>query len=284
MKNIYLFGEIGYEITAITVRDQLEGIEPGSEIVVNIHSNGGSVFEGFAIASLLSSYKTTACVHGLAASMASYIALKCDSLEMAEGSQLMVHNPSSFAYGNAEDLKGQAELLDSIKSDMLDLYKSKLGDDAEKMLDSETWITAKQAIEMGIAKSSERKEVACFDLAVARASGTEKFGKEIHRTVAKYMNELAEAKIALDEKQISIEAQIEEIDLLKSALVDAEKEKKDALNRAETLAKSLSVAPVATQETNEPKTILEQYRSLSGMERTEFFAKNQKEILRLLKR
>jgi ATP-dependent protease ClpP protease subunit len=157
---VHMFGTIGADfwtgegITAKGLIDGLTavGVEKGAEIEVLIHSPGGDVFEGLAIMGVLNEYATRAVVMGLAASMASVIAVNCDELEMVAGSELMMHNPWMIAAGDAEGLRKQAEHLDQIKSSLVKAY-SKRFDEAEvsAIMDAETWMTAEFAVEKGVA-------------------------------------------------------------------------------------------------------------------------------------
>lgn len=136
-----------------TVNDVLEGIDgPGT---VRINSPGGLVFSGIAIHSMLSRMKgVTVRVEGLAASIASVIALAGSRLEMERGSMLMIHNPWNIAMGDAEELRKSADVLDKIKVSILDIYEAKTGQPRDlltEMMDEETWLTADEAVEWGFA-------------------------------------------------------------------------------------------------------------------------------------
>ena len=122
---VLLYGVIGDEVTALDLRNQLSenGLGPESELEVHIHSPGGSVFEGVAIVAALKDYNTVAVIDGLAASMASVIALACDEVEIADGAQIMVHNPWTFAFGDANELRKEAALLDQIRDDIIDTFE-----------------------------------------------------------------------------------------------------------------------------------------------------------------
>ena len=126
------------------------------EIHLHINSPGGSVFEGVAIFNLLADHDADVIVHidGLAASIASVIALAGDTVNIAENGMIMIHNPSVVAWGDSDVMRKQAEVLDQIKAAILNTYESrtKLGRDAlSAAMDEETWYSADEAISAGFA-------------------------------------------------------------------------------------------------------------------------------------
>ena len=142
-------------ISASDVSDVLDGLpESVSEIVLRINSPGGEVFEGVSILNMLRAHsaRVVAVVDGLAASAASVIAAGCDETVMSPGTQMMIHSPSSIVWGNAEDMRKTATVLDSVEASIVEIYEGKAGvSDWGKLLADETWLTAKGAVELGLA-------------------------------------------------------------------------------------------------------------------------------------
>lgn len=169
-----IYDEIGwFALTADDFAKKLEGIT-ADVIRLRLNSPGGEVFDGTAIHSLLRQHPARVEVHidGLAASIASYIALAGDEIHMAEGAYLMIHNPWSFALGDADDLRKQAEVLDKVTSNLARAYAAKMGrPEAEvlALMADETWFTVDEALEAGLVdhKMGEDKEPAVKD-ALAR--------------------------------------------------------------------------------------------------------------------
>ncbi|MGX5772690.1 head maturation protease, ClpP-related [Microbacterium trichothecenolyticum] len=123
------------------------------QIILRINSGGGEVFEGVSILNMLRAHKATvtAVVDGLAASAASVIAAGADDVVMSPGTQMMIHSPSVIAWGNATHLRKQAEVLDTIERSLIDIYTAKAGEhDWPQLLADETWLTAKEAVELGL--------------------------------------------------------------------------------------------------------------------------------------
>ena len=143
-------------VTPKAFRAALEA-HAGQDIVVSINSPGGDVFAGFEIYNMLAARKggTTVRVMGLAASAASYIAMAADpgKLQMCRASMMMIHNPWSWAYGNAEEMRKQAEVLDAIGSVMVDIYMQRATcaeEELRAMLDAERYLSPTEALAAGL--------------------------------------------------------------------------------------------------------------------------------------
>ena len=159
----------------------------GRDVTVNINSPGGSMFEGIAIYNMLREYEgaVTVKVMGMAASAASIIAMAGDTVEIGRAAFLMIHNCWIVAIGNANDLRAAADTCAPFDSAMADVYAARTGIDAKKiamMIDAETWISGKDAIDQGFAdaylpadeiKEDEAKAslhaVRAMDVALAKA-------------------------------------------------------------------------------------------------------------------
>ena len=141
-----------------TVRQALENNPEGEELEVEINSGGGSVFAGFEIYSLLYAAKcpTVAIVQSLAGSAASTVMSGCKRVLMTPVAQVMIHLPSSYVEGNQDDMKHEAKVLESITQSILNGYLVHCGGKSdraklEKLMHSESWITAQEAVELGLA-------------------------------------------------------------------------------------------------------------------------------------
>ena len=125
-----------------------------TQIVLRINSPGGEVFEAMSILNMLRAHKAsvTAVVDGLAASAASFVAAGCGETVMSPGSQMMIHSPMSFSYGNAGEFRKTADVLDSVEASMVEIYTEKAGaKDWAALLSDETWMTAAASVELGLA-------------------------------------------------------------------------------------------------------------------------------------
>jgi len=123
--------------------DQLDGV---TKINVHINSGGGSVFGGIAIYNILKRYdaEITVYVEGLAASIASVIAMAGDKIIIPANAQMMIHKPSSITWGNADDMRKEADILDGCQKVILNTYMqhAKEGVTPEQinaLIDAETW-------------------------------------------------------------------------------------------------------------------------------------------------
>lgn len=143
-------------VSAQHARELLSASRNAKQINVRINSGGGDVFDGLAIYNLLTAHpaRVVVSVDGLAASIASIIAMAGDEIHMAENSSLMVHNPWTFTMGEASDLRKDADLLDKLTEQLVLTYTARTGQ-AEKQvrqwMADETWMTAAEAKERGFA-------------------------------------------------------------------------------------------------------------------------------------
>ncbi|PAT64061.1 head maturation protease, ClpP-related [Psychrobacter sp. JB193] len=154
---------IGYDwwtdggITGKSISAQLKRFN-GADIVVNINSPGGDVFEGLAIYNMLREYAghVTVQVVGMAASAASFIAMAADEVKIARAGFFMIHNAWTGVGGNRNDMREVADFLEQIDATIADIYHVKSGMEATELssqMDKETWINGKTAVETGMADS-----------------------------------------------------------------------------------------------------------------------------------
>lgn len=160
--DIYIYNEISsweWEDTtsAQSFRKDLEELGNVKKLNVMINSPGGSVGDGLTIASLLQRHKAyvTAYVDGMACSIASVIACAADKLVMGRSSLLMIHNALTWTYGNAKDLRKQADDLDAVTGSLRQMYLMKAGDKLTEekvieLMDNESWLSAKECVELGL--------------------------------------------------------------------------------------------------------------------------------------
>ena len=145
----------GEGVTAKKFIADLKAITAGS-IMLFVNSPGGSLFDGVAIHNALKAHPATitAKVMGVAASAASVIVMGADSIEMPANTFLMIHKSASGAFGNADDMRAAADMLDKVDTSMGAIYANRTGktaDEIAQMLADETWLTAEEAVEMGFA-------------------------------------------------------------------------------------------------------------------------------------
>ncbi|WEE79753.1 Clp protease ClpP [Comamonas testosteroni] len=145
----------GTGITSKRISAALRSIG-AKDVVVNINSPGGDFFEGMAIYNLLREHqgKVTVRVLGVAASVASVIAMAGDEILIGDGAFFMIHNAWAVAVGNRHDMLDSAKLLEPFDAAMAALYAHQTGmstAEAATMMDKETWIGAQQAVDDGFA-------------------------------------------------------------------------------------------------------------------------------------
>lgn len=139
-------------INAKSIREEIE--DTTIPITVYLNTQGGDVFEGIEIYNLFKNHKSdiTVEITGLCASAGTFIALGADKVVMDTGTQFMIHQASSFAYGNKEDIQKTLNALESIDKSIISIYKAKTGksdEELEDMLKKETWFDCEKALENG---------------------------------------------------------------------------------------------------------------------------------------
>ncbi|WP_047275419.1 MULTISPECIES: head maturation protease, ClpP-related [Pseudomonas] len=156
---VYVYGEIGtWGITANQFVRDLAAMDDGvSPIVVAFNSIGGDLFDGLAIHNALSRLgeRCTGRVDALAASAASVAVCGAHKVVIASNAMLMIHNPWTYAAGDAEDLRKVATALDQALEVIIAAYKAKSPniDEVElrRLVNAETWLTASEAVALGLA-------------------------------------------------------------------------------------------------------------------------------------
>lgn len=190
------------ETSANAFRDALAEHPDATEIAVYINSYGGSVFEGTAIYNQLKRHSAhkTVYVDGFACSIASVIAMAGDTVVMPRNALMMIHNMGMGVWGNAAELRKAADDLDTINQAGMAAYLSKAGDklDAEKlkeMYDAETWLTAEQCIELGLADQYAEKDADMSNAAaiLQKANLTLEQHLSVQKSLAAQLRQLTEA-------------------------------------------------------------------------------------------
>lgn len=165
--DIYLYDIIGDSWDGTTARQfaqDLKTLEDIEVLNVFINSPGGSVFDGVAIYNTLIRHRARKNVYidGVAASIASIVAMAGDEIVIAKNGMMMIHNAWAFAMGNATDLRAAADKLDKITEVMKETYADRSGSEAkeiEKWMNAETWFNAEEALDAGLVDSISQKEV-----------------------------------------------------------------------------------------------------------------------------
>jgi len=176
---LYIYGDIvshKWDDTDVTVKDFAEDLKALGDLkTLNIYLNslGGSVFQGQAIYSILKRHSAHKNVYidGIAASIASVIAMAGDTISMPKNAMVMIHNPWTFVMGNSADLRKEADALDKIRESMIVAYMDKIQDKTSEeqlaeLLDAETWLSAQDCFDRGFCDEIlDVKEIAasCLD-------------------------------------------------------------------------------------------------------------------------
>ena len=138
MNDLYLIGEVGYEITLTDVINKVNNSDKKKPLNINIHSQGGSVYEGLAIYNYLKSLKQEVNTHssGLVASIASIFFLAGKNRTINNTDNFLIHLPSGMSMGNAKDFEKTAKELRDIENKLATIYEN------------ETNLTKEEALEL----------------------------------------------------------------------------------------------------------------------------------------
>jgi len=189
---ISIYDEIGFwGVSAASFAQDLKSCGNNlKQINLHIHSPGGDVFDGIAIYNLLKNHpaNVTVYIDGLAASMASVIAMAGNEVIMPENAMMMIHKPWGIQGGDAEDMRKYADLLDKVENTLIPAYANKTGKTPEElaeMLSAETWLNGKECVEQGFADKLAEPLVAMASIKSRKLEDFEKMPNEIKNMLFK---------------------------------------------------------------------------------------------------
>jgi ATP-dependent Clp protease protease subunit len=161
--DVFIYEDVGESffggVSAKQFASDLKGIGSIETINLHINSPGGQVFEGLAIYRQLVDHPARVVTHvdGLAASIASVIAMAGNEIRIAEAGFMMIHNASAIGIGDASEMRRLADLLDTTTGSIADVYAARTGlgrDDLLTMMNAETWLSAPEAVDKGFANEA----------------------------------------------------------------------------------------------------------------------------------
>jgi ATP-dependent Clp endopeptidase proteolytic subunit ClpP len=226
----------GWDVSGSEFLRELKDLGDVDSIDLRIHSPGGSVLDGWAIANGIKNHPAhvVARVEGLAASMGSVVLMSADEIEVPQNAYVMIHNVSGGAFGEADELESMAALMRKLQDDVTDFYANATGKDREEiaeMMAAETWMNGEDAVEHGFATRvlEPVKAAACADL---------------ETLVSKFEN-VPEAVLELQaEEPVLEEDQVEEVE----ALEDDQAEESDDQDAAEIEADQAEIEKELQEE------------------------------------
>ena len=318
-KRIDIFATIGTAPEDYSAREfnnevkELGALDAHDTISLHIHSNGGIITEGIAIGAIIESCAAQfVCkIEGAALSIASYIAVKCGHVIMAQDAWFMIHNPSVGMSGESNDLRETADQLDNYKTQLVAAYQRKTGLNSgviEKMMDSTKWMDSKEALKFGFvneiaaepaAKNNyiELDQFSNVPAALAAAySPTEKEEPEMAASVKEIKSACAKATAEFIVNQIENErnigdviknyaaAKAEEVEEMEKEKVTAEEELETLRAENEELKKRVEELekPADEEDDEEEKTApVAEEEEEEEEEKEETVAKNRGPIRRV---
>ena len=179
--DLWVYEWFGYTaFSPQAVRRALADKPEGEDLVLEINSGGGSVMAGSEIYSVLRSAQgvhTVAEIQSMAASAASYLCLGCDEVHISPVAQMMIHLPATSTDGDRTDHLRSVQMLDSTREAILNAYELRAGSKADRaqlrrMMTAETWLTAQEAVDYGLAdKILYQEEAAPAPASLVAAAG-----------------------------------------------------------------------------------------------------------------
>ena len=151
---IYIYDVIGWPFNDVEELVRKIADNRDREILLHINSPGGDVFDGMALYNGLRNHTqpVTTKIEGLAASMASVVALAGTSVQMHQNAMLMIHEPWAFVLGNQFELREIADLLGKLSANILHIYQRRTQSETQQLQEQmrdETWFSAEEAEEQG---------------------------------------------------------------------------------------------------------------------------------------
>jgi len=243
--DITIYEEIGYwGVSAKSFMTDMKAIKDAKIINLYLNSPGGSVMDGTAIYNILKNHDARVVVHidGAAFSMGSLIAMAGDHINMAANGLMMVHNPQGGGFGESDDLRKTADVIDKMKDNMAATYAARTGIDLETidgLMNDETWMNAEEALDFGFIDeiTGEVDVAASFDL--------NKFDNVPSHILAQYLGEKPQEKKPVIENTLAVADTTKVDDIM---LTEKEKKAAEAKAKAEMETKALAIAKQATEE------------------------------------
>lgn len=249
----YVYGEIigGSEkfdesdVVFDDIKSCMDTIAEGSNFNMYINSPGGSVFTTEAMINIIKRTKQSknitvnAYIDGLGASCASWLPMVADNVYAYKGSIMMLHKPMSCAFGNADDMKKQIDILDKLENDtMIPLYMNKCKKTKEElkdMLTNETWLSADEMVEcFDIELLDEEKQiVACVDKDLFK--NYKNTPQELIEEAVKPVNSVENEPKIEDKQQDNIINEQEENKATEKALIEEKLNKLNTFIRIKTM-------------------------------------------------
>lgn len=232
--DIYIYGDITSwpwiesDVSSYTLSKELQELDEDIEnINIYINSYGGEVKEGLAIYNALKRHKAkvTTIVDGFACSIASVIFAAGDERVMSNTSLLMIHNAWSWAAGDSNDFKKEAEDLEKITEASVNAYMEIVNitkEELKEMMDEETWLSGEEALEMGFASQLVETE--------EKQAATQSIRAQLLQRMMKEPEKVAVANVSFDEEKLEEIVKIAMTDfkeqLIEQGILESEEPKK----------------------------------------------------------
>lgn len=158
---ILLYSLIVGGLTAGKLIKALQDVPTDSTITLRINSDGGEIFDAIALYNYLKDRDVHVIIDGICASAASIVAMSGKTITMKQGSMMMIHNPITIAFGESEELRTQADILDKITDAIISIYQTKTHmehDEIADLMKAESWMSETEALARGFVDDIDAQE------------------------------------------------------------------------------------------------------------------------------
>ncbi|MGM0341678.1 head maturation protease, ClpP-related [Enterococcus sp. AZ007] len=237
MIKLRMSGVVGYDITADDVSKFLNENDD-QDLTIFLNSPGGYVVDGLEIYNLLraSGRNITTVLTGMAASMGSILFLAGDTRIAMSGTLFMIHKPSGIAWGDADDFRKEAELLDKMQGSLQEIYEDRAQiENLEELINEEKWFNVEEMTNNGIVNSDEPVS---FDVVIETDDNDEGLTSLESEDAMAKIDDLKAEKERLEAEKAELEEKVEEARLeteLATMKADIDKLRAEADPKPETV-------------------------------------------------
>lgn len=252
---MYIYGDIADEkwydedVTPKSIRDALSELGAVKNLDIHINSYGGSCVAGNAIINILDNYRKkngtslNVYIEGIAASMGSGIASVGNNVYMADNALYMIHKPWSFAIGNADDMRKEINVLDTVEDTLVANYMRRFNgteDELRGLMADETWLSADKAKEWGFVD-----EVLAGAKIAASAKGIKIGNQDFEKKVADMIkNKYPDIKLEEEEKKLTYDQKLGEFGITEDMFATLDMESDKILSIVDMVKESFKPEPV----------------------------------------
>ena len=241
---IKIYDYIGFG--GVIAQDVINNIGNETDVHLRINSPGGSVSEAIALVNYLrsSGKNVTATVDGYGASAASVIMMAASTIRVFPSSIIMLHKPSNVVWGNADEMRKEADVLDIHEDAIMALYRTRKNlkitdDELRGLIQDETWILGDRAVEMGLADELIEEEEDEEKMGVAAMFSYALCNRKIMEAAMTKTETRKEIAAERDELSAKVQELQDQVQSVSALIADAQNQAKEANEKREAVSAEL---------------------------------------------